>query len=54
MERLLQHVFGRFGLFIVIIAMATMLIYWVGPLLSFAGYEPFREEWVRIAVIAGD
>ena len=53
MENLLSHVFGRVAFFAVVILMVAALIYWVGPLLSFAGYEPFREEWVRIAVIAG-
>ena len=53
MERLLQHLFGRVAFFAVVIVMVAALIYWVGPLLSVAGYEPFREEWVRIAAIAG-
>jgi len=53
MERLLQHVFGRVAFFAAVIVMVAALIYWVGPLISFAGYEPFQEEWVRLAVIGG-
>ncbi len=53
MEYLLHHLFGRVAFFAVVIVMVAALIFWVGPLLSIAGYEPFREEWVRIAVIAG-
>ena len=52
MERILHHLFGRIAFFAVVIVMVTVLIYWVGPLLTFAGYEPFREEWVRVAAIA--
>ncbi len=51
MESLLNHLFGRLAFFVIVIALVSALIYWAGPLLSFGGYEPFREEWVRVAAI---
>ncbi len=52
MEGVLRHIFGRFPLVAAAITLFGVLIWYVAPLISFAGVSPFSSEWARIAAIA--
>ena len=51
MDKILSTVLTRFAIAAAAIALISVVIWFAGPLLAFAGYEPLTSEWARIGLI---